>query len=227
MKNQCESMMLCCFNFSLCFSRELDRSRWSRCSRAFAKTVNELLHTQFRWILTDRWFIRKLEKNLSSLKSKILIIRCDCLVVVCGLFIRLITMLFFWYVLKWYFWLTYIWKNDVNILIKSFSQIFKNQLMISFDLHVLFEFNFFMISITFFFTMIDEQWINDKYIVPTMSLRSAESGIQKNSSTKNHVLFSKNVFSFSSTSFCVFLISVGIFNNSLKTWLLILIHFFF
>ena len=75
-------MMLRCFDFLLCFSRELDRSRWSRCSRAFAKTVNELLHTQFQWVLTDRWLIQKLKKSLSSLKSKIIIIRCDCLVVV-------------------------------------------------------------------------------------------------------------------------------------------------
>ena len=84
MKNRCESMMLCCFDFLLCFSHELGRSRWSRYSRAFVKTVNELLHIQFQWILTDKWLIQKLEKNLSSLKSKILIIRCDCLVVVCG-----------------------------------------------------------------------------------------------------------------------------------------------
>ena len=76
--------MLHCFDFLLCFSRELGRSRRSRCSRAFAKAVNELLHTQFQWVLTGRWLIQKLEKSLSSLKSKILIIRCGCLVVVCG-----------------------------------------------------------------------------------------------------------------------------------------------
>ena len=71
------------FWFLLCFSRELGRSRRSRCSRAFVKAVNELLHTQFRWVLTGRWLIQKLKKNLSNLKSKILIICCDCLVVVC------------------------------------------------------------------------------------------------------------------------------------------------
>ena len=73
-------MVLRCFDFLLCFSRELGRSRRSRCSRAFVKAVNELLHTQFRWVLTGRWLIQKLEKSLSSLRSKILIICCGCLV---------------------------------------------------------------------------------------------------------------------------------------------------
>ena len=77
-------MMLYCFDFLLCFSRELGRSRWSRFSRAFAKAVNELLHIQFQWVLIDTWLIQKLKKSLSSLKSKTLIIRCDCPVVVCG-----------------------------------------------------------------------------------------------------------------------------------------------
>ena len=72
-------MVLRCFDFLLCFSRELGRSRRSRCSRAFVKAVNELLHTQFQWVLTGRWLIQKLEKSLSSLRSKILIQRCGCL----------------------------------------------------------------------------------------------------------------------------------------------------
>ena len=76
----------------------------------------------------------------------------------------------------------------------------------------------------FFFIMIAEQWINIKYVAPKMSLRSAKNETEKNSLIKNHVLFSKNVANFLSTSFCAFLINVSIFNNSLKTWFLILIY---
>ena len=76
----------------------------------------------------------------------------------------------------------------------------------------------------FFFIMTAEQCINIKYVAPKMSLRSAEGEAGKNSLVKNRVLFSKNVVSFSSTSFCMFLINVSIFNNSFKTWFLILIY---
>ena len=76
----------------------------------------------------------------------------------------------------------------------------------------------------FFFIMTVGQCINIKYAAPKMSLRSAGNETGKNSSAKNHVLFSKNVVSFSSTFFCMFLIRVGIFDNSFKTWLLILIY---
>ena len=138
--------------------------------------------------------------------------------------LRRIIMLFFWYVLKWYFWLTHVWKNNINTLIKSFSQKFKNQLVMLFNLNVLFKFNLFMTSTTFFFIMIVEQCTDNKYVAPKMSLRSAENDAGKNSFVKNHVLFSNNVVGFLSTPFCVFLISVGIFNNSLKTWFLILIY---
>ena len=109
-------------------------------------------------------------------------------------------------------------------MIKSFSQTFKNQLMMLFNLNVLFEFNFFMILITFFFIMIAEQCINIKYVAPKMLFKSTKNETEKNSSVKNHVLFSKNVVSFLSTFFCAFLISVNIFNSSLKTWLLVLIY---
>ena len=109
-------------------------------------------------------------------------------------------------------------------MIKSFSQIFKNQLMMSFNLNVLFRFNFFMISNTFFFIMIAEQCTDIKYAAPKMSLRSVRNKIGKNSSIKNHVLFSKNVINFLSTFFCMFLINMNIFNNSFKTWFLILIY---
>ena len=74
--------MFCCYVFLLCFSHELDRLCWSRCSRAFVKAVKKILHTQFWRVLAGRWLIRKLETNSSSLKSYILIIRCDCLVVI-------------------------------------------------------------------------------------------------------------------------------------------------
>ena len=124
--------------------------------------------------------------------------------------LRRIIVLFFWYVLKWYFWLTHIWKNDVNTLIKPFSQIFKNQSVMSFNLSVLFEFNFFMTSTTFFFIMTAEQCTNIKYVAPKMSLKSTKNKIEKNWLTKNRVLFSKNVVSFSSTLFYMFLISVDI-----------------
>ena len=77
---------------------------------------------------------------------------------------------------------------------------------------------------SFFFVMIAEQCINDKYAAPNMSLRSAESDVGKNSSAKNRVLVSKNIVNFSAMSFCAFLISVSIFDNSLKTWFLILIY---
>ena len=77
---------------------------------------------------------------------------------------------------------------------------------------------------SFFFITTAEQCTNIKYVSPKMSLRSAKSEAGKNSSIKNRVLFSKNVVSFLSTSFCMFLINVGIFSNSFKTWLLILIH---
>ena len=93
-----------------------------------------------------------------------------------------------------------------------------------FDLNGLFEFNFFMILITFFFITTAGQCINIKYAAPKMSLRSAGSEAGKNSLTKNRVLFSKNVVSFLSTFFCMFLISVNIFDNSFKTWFLILIY---
>ena len=124
-------------------------------------------------------------------------------------------MLFFWYILKWYFWLAHIWKNDINTLIKSFSQVFKNQLMMSFNLNVFDH---------FFFIIIAEQCIDNKYVASKMPFKSAENNAEKNSSAKNRVLFSKNVVNFSSTFFCVFLINVNIFNNSLKTWFLVLIH---
>ena len=75
-----------------------------------------------------------------------------------------------------------------------------------------------------FFIMTVEQCINIKYVAPKMSFRSAENEAEKNLSIKNRVLFSKNVVSFLSTSFCAFLINVNIFNTSLKTWLLILIY---
>ena len=110
------------------------------------------------------------------------------------------------------------------MLIKSFSQIFKNWLMMLFNSNVLFEFNFFMILIIFIFIMIAEQCTNTKYAAPRMSFRSVESEAGKNLLIKNHILFLKNVISFSSASFYAFLISVGILNNSFRTWFLILIH---
>ena len=74
-----------------------------------------------------------------------------------------------------------------------------------------------------FFITTAEQCINIKYVAPKMSFKSAENEIRKNLLIKNHVLFSKNVVDFLSTPPCAFLINVGIFNNLLKTWLLILI----
>ena len=109
------------------------------------------------------------------------------------------------------------------MLIKSFSQIFKNQLMMSFNSNVLFRFNFFMILIIFF-VIIAEQCINIKYTAPKISFRSVKNEAGKNLLIKNRVLFSKNVVSFLSTSFCAFLISMNIFTNSFKTWFLILIY---
>ena len=96
--------------------------------------------------------------------------------------------------------------------------------MMLFSSNVLFEFNFFMTSIIYFFIMTVKQCIDIEYVVSKISLKSAENEIEKNSLIKNHVLFSKNVVSFSSTFFCMFLISVSIFDNSFETWFLILIH---
>ena len=81
-------------------------------------------------------------------------------------------------------------------MIKSFSQIFRNQLIILFNLNVLFEFNFFMILIIFFFIMIVEQCINNKYVVSKMSFRWVESEIGKNSLIKNCVFFFKKCYQF-------------------------------
>ena len=86
-----------------------------------------------------------------------------------------------------------------------------------FDLNVLFESNFFMILIIFFFVMTVEQCIDDEYVASMMSFRSAECDVEKNLFVKNRALFSKNVTNFSSTSLCLFLISVSIFDSSLKT----------
>ena len=76
----------------------------------------------------------------------------------------------------------------------------------------------------FFFITTAEQCIDIKYAAPKMSLRSAEGEAGKNSSAKNRVLFSKNVASFSPTSLCTLLTSMGIFGSSLETWLLVLAH---
>ena len=130
----------------------------------------------------------------------------------------------FCYILKWYFPLTHVSKIDINTLIKPFSQIIKNQLIILFNSNVLVEFNFFMILIICFFVTIFEQCIDNKYIALKMSLRSVKNDVGKNLLIINRILFSTNVVNFLSTSLCAFLININIFNNSLKRWFLILIY---
>ena len=134
---------------------------------------------------------------------------------------------FIWFIIKKTF-ATFMFNNIIILFLSVFHIVciclMKSFKMIFINLNVLFEVNFFMISINFFFITIVKQFIDNKYVASKISLKPAENDAKKNSSIKNHVLFSKNVVNFLSTSFCVFLISVSIFNNSLKTWLLILIY---